>query len=178
LVVRAVVFGATNGVDWADLLQTVSPIQLFRGATESAHANGTLQFALPNSEGSEPQTIQLRYRTLGFTHGEAELGSYEADGSWSGHLVVIAENALIDLTIGQLNDSRFDISFDPPHVTIEADESFLAGRSPLIGIQDGMMVCYRAYPEETTFEASKAWTDPIFREELRQVGQRAAESED
>jgi hypothetical protein len=90
--------------------------------------------------------------------------------------VVCADDTLIDLTIGQLNSRRFGIDFSPPYVTIETDEGFLLGRSPLVGIQDGMLVVYRAYPDEHTHEKSTSWgRNPQFRRQLLDAGRRVAE---
>jgi hypothetical protein len=144
LVVRVVVFGKQNEAYWNELVASVSGIvgTLLKGASESPHANGTLQVELPASESAPSGTVNLPYRTLGFAHGTAELGSYHTDGTWNGHLVVCVDNTLIDLTIGQINDWCFGIDFTPPYVTIETDAGFLSGLSPLIGIQDGMLVIY------------------------------------
>jgi len=174
LVVRVVVFGQQNVVSWDDLLDAVSITTLFLGASESPGADGTLRVQLPAQASKSAQTVDLPYRTLGFPHGSAELGSYHVDGSWNGHLVICEDNTLIDLTIGQLNDSRFGINFVPPYVTIETDEEFLSGRSPLTGIQDGMLVCYRAFPDERTYERSNSWGRSSFREQLLEVGRRVA----
>jgi hypothetical protein len=81
---------------------------------------------------------------------------------------------MIDLTIGQLNDPSFSIGLSPPYGIIETDEGFLVGRSPLMGSQNGTLVCYQAFPGEASFEKSRSWTHPQFRQQLKEIGLRAA----
>jgi hypothetical protein len=179
LVARAVVFGQETGINWSELLHSVPELskQLFFGATESTRANGVLSLEISPAGSASAKTVNVAYRTLGFTHGTAELGSYHHNGTWNGHLVVCVDNTLIDLTIGQINDVKFGINFSPPYVTIETDEGFLSGRSPLIGIHDDMLVMYRAYPNERTFEQSNSWgKDHQFRQQLLEFGMEFAES--
>src|SRR4051812_20475719 len=125
LVVRGVVFGQHPTIDWANPEHMKLVNSFFRTAISTPDANGHLLFTLPAADGSAPVEVNLPYRTIGFTHGAAPPGSYHTDGSWYGHLVVIAENAMIDLTIGQLNDPRFSIGLSPPYGISETDEGFL-----------------------------------------------------
>ena len=175
LVVRAIVFGSVKELTWDEVFKLITPAQLFLGARDGQHANGGVQLTIPSDESSKQKQLVIPYRTLGYTHGTAPMGDYDAKGNWSGHIVAIAGNALIDMTIGQLNDSQFNIHFDPPFVMVETDSEFLAGTRPIIGEQDGMVVCYQAYPSETTFLQSRSWSDPGFRKQLREAGTKAAE---
>jgi hypothetical protein len=168
LVVRPIIFGKTDGIDWLEVNKTVPLVALFKTAEESPDANHALELTLP----SGPVTVP--YRSLGHTHGAEALGSYAPDGSWNGHLAVVVENQMIDLTLGQINSATFGIQFEPPYAVLETDPQFLSGQGPYIGVQDGMLVIYRAYPDEKTYEQSKSWTDPRFREQLKEVGVRAA----
>ncbi len=77
---------------------------------------------------------------------------------------------MIDPTIGQLNDPDYQIEFDPPYEVVEADEGFLAGRNPIVGVSGGKWVYYQPYPDERTYEQSKSWTAPIFRQQLKEIG--------
>lgn len=174
LVARAVVFGTLTGCSWDELLQRVSPTQLFHSAVASPHANGSLRFSLPLEEGAPPKECELRYRTLGYTHQQANEGSFASDGTWSGHIVVVIDHVLIDMTIGQLNDQRYGIMFEPPHITAEVDDDFLSGTRLLSGMQGGMLLCYQAFPEEKTYEQSMSWTDIRFRSQLSALAKRAA----
>ena len=83
---------------------------------------------------------------------------------------------MIDPTIGQLNDPDYRIDFDPPYEVVEVDDDFLAGNSPIVGESGGQWVYYRPYPDERSYEQSKAWTDPAFRQQLRDVGLRVAQA--
>ena len=87
LVVRAVIFGKVEGLDWEEMLKKVSPRTLFEGAVNSSNANGWLELKI-GPEGQE-EAFRLPYRTLGYTHGNAPLGDYDEHGTWSGHLVVL-----------------------------------------------------------------------------------------
>lgn len=168
LVVRCVVFGrCLEG--WDDLPMS----ELVRTAVNGQHPNGGMEFVWPQG-GPKARTVSLRYRTLGYTHGRAKLGDYSTNGRWSGHLVVVTNGFVIDPTIGQLNDPDFLISFNPPYEVVEADEGFLAGRSTINGVSGGKWVCYSPYIEERTYQRSKSWTDPVFRQQLREVGLRVA----
>lgn len=174
LVARAVVFGTLTGCSWDELFQKVSPIQLFQSAVASPHANGSLQFSLPFEEGAPPKECELRYRTLGYTHQQAKEGSFASDGTWNGHIVVVINHVLIDMTIGQLNDPRFGIMFEPPHITAEVDDDFLSGTRLLSGMQGGMLLCYQAFPNERSFEQSGSWKDQCFRMQLHALAKLAA----
>lgn len=173
LVARPVVFGVPNGSDWNELLRLESPQAYFDRAVGSPHANGHLQLTIPTMD-TESRTVSIPYRTLGYSHNDSPVGTYNDDGTWNGHIVVLAENSVLDMTIGQLNDVRFHIHFDPPHVEIESDNDFLSGNQLLVGTQDGMMIAYRAFPEETTFQESRSWSDADFRNQLQDAGIRAA----
>jgi hypothetical protein len=83
LVVRAVVFGRQDAVSYEDLLRAPSIPNLFRAAEESTDANGLLEFQFTPQASDTAETVKLPYRTLGFTHGTAALGSYHADGTWN-----------------------------------------------------------------------------------------------
>lgn len=168
LVVRCVIFGRRQegwgGLPMEDLVQRAMDGELH---------NGGMEFDWPQGD-PDATTISLRYRTLGFTHGRGVLGDYAPDGGWSGHLVVVANGIILDPTIGQLNDVDYRVDFDPPYEVVEADEGFLAGRNPIVSVSGGKWVYYRPYPDERTYEQSKAWTDPAFRQQLKDVGVRVA----
>ncbi|QDV20038.1 hypothetical protein Pan153_47070 [Gimesia panareensis] len=179
LVARAVVFRNQNHIDWFDLLKLIPgiPNRLFKEATQSPNANGMIRLQIPQIDTSSQKSFKLPYRIIGFPHGTAELGSYHVDGTWNGHIVVCVDETLIDLTIGQLNDSRLSIDFTPPWVTIETDPGFLSGRNGLVGVQDGMLVIYWAYPDERTYEDSNSWgTNPEFLSQLKYFGSQFAET--
>jgi hypothetical protein len=170
LVVRCVVFGRREG-GWRDLpMQELAP-----AAMNGELANGAMDFMWPEGD-PNAQKVALRYRTLGFTHGRREIGSYTSEGGWNGHLVVVANGFMIDPTIGQLNDPDYWIDFDPPYEVVETDEGFLAGERPINGISGGQWVFYRPFPDERTYRQSKSWTDMTLREQLKDVGLSVAKS--
>lgn len=170
LVVRCVVFGRRPEGDWNGLPMP----ELVQTALNGTVANGVLEFAWPRGV-PDARNISVRFRTLGFTHGHGELGSYSASGRWSGHLVVVTNGIVLDPTIGQLNHADYGIDFDPPFEVIEADEGFLAGREPIVGESAGKWVYYRAYPDERSYEQAGSWTDASFRQQLKEVGLRVAQ---
>ena len=146
-----------------------------KAAINGPRANAGMVVEYMPEDGTELKKLTVPYRTIGLPHSEGEgdktLGNYQ-DGAWLGHLVVVADNTVIDLTIGQLNDKTFGINFNPPYVTVEADDKFLAGKSLLIGEQDGMIVCYFSFPNERTYEASDSWKKPELRQQLKNVADR------
>lgn len=176
LVVRCVVFGR---LDPATLWNQLDVRGMIKTVIHGPAANASIVTKFTPEGSTEFEELTVPYRTLGFPHsganGNNTLGNYE-DGTWLGHLVVLADNTVIDLTIGQLNSEEYAILLDPPYVTIEADELFLSGKAPLIGQQDGILVCYYAFPDERTHEKSDSWTKLEFREQLRTVGERVAKS--
>jgi hypothetical protein len=173
LVVRGVVFGKQED---SSIFRRKEMQALIDTVLKAPNANGWLDIAVEAS--GKSKALRLFYRTIGLPHekgtGDKNLGNYDADGSWLGHLAVIVDNTLIDLTIGQLNDTQFNINFNPPALTAPVTQSFLAGDEPLIFTTDGMLVYYMAYPNERTFELSKAWTDETFRKQLDAAGKRTA----
>lgn len=170
LVVRCVVFGRLprGGIEL--------PMEEFaEKAIASASPDGQLLFE--SSKGSpEEHLLAVKYRTLGFSHGAVEPGSYSADGSWTGHLVVVAENTLIDPTLGQLNHPKYDINLNPPYLAFDVDDEFLNGRETTVGSIGENCIYYKAFPDEQTYEKSRSWSDPKFRAELKQVGVTVANS--
>lgn len=167
LVVRVVVFGKqADPTIW----NRVDTYVLCRTAI-GGNANDTLSIPDPDDA---TKTMSVPYRTIGFPHNSGrELGDYSPTGSWGGHLVVVAENHLIDLTIGQINSDEFKISFSPTWQTVEVDTDFLTGKKPIVAVCDGMCICYFAYPEERTYEASKSWGakgGAEFRQQLKSMG--------
>jgi len=153
LVTRAIVFGPPNQLDWSPLVEKLDMNALFKQTVQGEHANGFHLF-VSKALGE----IKIPYRTLGYTHGNAELGSFESDGSWNGHISVVSDGTLYDLTIGQLNDHKLSIAFNPGYLTTEADSEFLNGTKPLMGLHEGMFVVYQAFPAEVSFLQSQSWT--------------------
>ncbi len=174
LVVRGVIFGCPKpATPWKELNWQ----GMIREAIGGPRANGAIVAKYTPEGATQSKEVTVPYRTIGFPHsgeqGDKTLGNFE-DGKWLGHLVVLVDNTVIDLTIGQLNHDTFAINFDPHYAMIEADENFLAGKSPLVGEQDGMLICYFAFPDEKTHENSESWNDPAFRHELKKVGNNVA----
>jgi hypothetical protein len=118
----------------------------------------------------------VKYRTVGFGHGSDVEGSYSKDGTWTGHLVAVTGNTVLDPTLGQLNHPKFDIDFNPPYLTFDVDEDFLNGRKPAVVFVDGKCAYYQAYPAEQTYEKSRSWSDASYREQLKQVGVAVAKA--
>lgn len=180
LVARAVVLGKVS--DDPAIWHKVNGPKLCEMAITAEGGNGFQQVGirLPATDDKPEEVIEfmIPFRTLGYPHGaERETGTYDENGAWNGHLVVVAENALIDMTIGQLNSPKLSVHFDPTWTIVEADPGFLAGANPIIGIQAGMMIRYQAFPDERTYEASQSWGSrggQKFRQELRAVGSHMA----
>lgn len=172
LVVRGVAFGR---LEYAALWRNLDIPKMVEAAMTGPRANAGMVVKYMPEDGTELKDLTVRYRTIGLPHSEGNenktLGNYEG-GGWLGHLVVVADNTVIDLTIGQLNDKKFGINFNPPYVTIEADKKFLSGKSLLMGEQDGMLLSYFAFPNERTYEASDSWKKPTFRQQLKAVANR------
>ena len=57
---------------------------------------------------------------------------------------------------------------------MDTHNEFLSGKQPLVGIRDGMLFFYQAFPEEDSYKKSRAFTDPGFRGDLRRVGLETA----
>lgn len=174
MVVRGVVFGKLNPAEqWYQL----DVLGMVKTAIHGPVAQAKMETQFVSGGSTEKKRLLVPYRTIGFPHslgtGNKTLGNYEGN-EWLGHLAIVADNTLIDLTIGQLNSSEFSINFNPPYVSIETDEMFLSGGSPLIGVQDGMLVAYFPYPEERTHESSISWSEPGPREQLRTVAEKVA----
>jgi hypothetical protein len=173
LVIRGVVFGKQED---PTIFRKVGFQQLVTTAFNGPRANGWMD--LDVTDGGERKTVRLHYRTIGQPHdgepGDKTLGNYDADGNWLGHLAVVADGVLIDPSIGQLNDERYKICFDPPALTAPASDVFLSGKEPLVFGMDGMLVGYFAYPDERTFESSRSWTNAEFRAQLKAIGERTA----
>lgn len=172
LVVRAIVYGSDDALEF---ISDDEVFQLFGLAYESLQANGEILTKADATRGA----IKIYYRTLGMANGVpnriAIEGGYGEDGRWMGHLVVIQEGTLVDLTIGQLNSDVFKIRFDPPYIATTVDAIFLAGKGPHVVHINGRIIVYWAFPKENTHEASKSWTDPDFSEQLKGVGRRVAD---
>jgi len=172
-VVRGVVFGKPED---PTIFRKVGVQQLVTTAFNGPRANGWMD--LDVTDGGERKIVRLHYRTIGQPHdgepGDKTLGNYDADGNWLGHLVVVVNGTLIDPSIGQLNDDRYQISFDPPALTMPASDAFLSAQEPLVFMLDGMLVAYFAYPDERTFETSRSWTNTDFRAQLKAIGERTA----
>jgi hypothetical protein len=172
LVIRGVVFGKQEDPS----IFRKGGVQLVMAAFNGPSANGWMDIDVTN--GGERKTVRLHYRTIGQPHdgqpGDKTLGNYAADSSWLGHLAVVVDGTLIDPSIGQLNDDRYQICFDPPALTAPVSDAFLSGKEPLVFVLDGMLVAYFAYPDERTFEASRSWTNAEFRAQLKAIGERTA----
>ncbi len=173
LVIRGVVFGKQED---PTIFQKVGVQQLVTTAINGPHADGWIDLDI--TDGGERKKVRLHYRTIGQPHdgepGDKTLGNYDVEGNWLGHLAVVADGVLIDPSIGQLNDDRFKISFDPPALTAPASDAFRAGHEPLVFVIDGMLVAFFAYPEERTFEQSRSWTNAEFMAQLKAIGERTA----
>jgi len=173
LVVRGVVLGRS---DIAGLYEDQDAREQLANAALAAHqANGRLVLG---SAGAEAPALQIPYRTIGMPHpgepGDQTLGNFDETGKWLGHLVVVADGTLIDMTIGQFNSSRLGIELSPPYLTSATNRDFLAGAQKLYAVRNGHLICYRAYPAERTHEASRSWTDPTERANLQRIGRQTA----
>jgi hypothetical protein len=180
LVVRCVVLGRTNPIiEW--WLNTDILLKAISIAKDAPKANAIIKLPLRKQFSTSAKTVEIPYRTLGFSHteesGNKTLGSYEG-GAWLGHLVVVCENSLIDLTVGQLNDPLFSIDITPPYVTMEVDDDFLTGRRPSICVDatNGTVAAYFAFPDERTYETSYSWTNKEFRKQLQEVAKNVTAS--
>lgn len=174
LVIRGVVFGK---VEDPNIYKHPQFGRLIMSAFNGPSANGWMEVG--GTVNGEKKNIRLHYRTIGLPNGgdadDKILGSYDVnDGRWLGHVAVVANGTLIDPSIGQLNDPKFQILFDPPAITAEVSNEFLTGKKPLVFLSDGMLVAYFAYPDERTYETSRSWTHSEFRPQLKAIGERTA----
>ena len=173
IVIRGVVFGKQEN---PEVYRVAGAKELIEAALRAPDANGMIELRGGSELGCAGR--RFPYRTIGFPHSggseDKTLGNYDSNGNWLGHLGVVIDDTLIDLTIGQLNDDEFNIALHPPALTIPVTEAFLKGEQPLLFIIDGMLIYYQAYPDEWTFESSKSWSDAKFRCELKAAGERTA----
>ena len=172
LVVRCVVFGRPSPmIEW---WKQVDLAKVIGGTVNGSLANGKMAIRLSQDGVTSSQEITVPFRTLGYPHsqdaGIKTLGNYE-NGRWLGHLVVVCDNTVIDLTIGQLNNPKFAIDLAPPYLTFEADEDFLNGRCAFVSIQNGCVLAYSAFPDERSHEQSGSWTNKKFGKQLNEIAQ-------
>ena len=176
LVVRCVVFGSGKPqVKWWTQ-RTLS--QALPEVLAADHAVGEMSVQFYEEGKTTAQAVAVRYIKLGYPglkDQDKTLGNFHG-GQWLGHLVVVCEKTLIDLTIGQVNSSKLSINLNPPHLTFEAKEEFLAGTALFVHSFCGSVIVYQAYPDERTYEKSGSWTDQTFRRQLRQVAESVAKA--
>lgn len=85
--------------------------------------------------------------------GEGEV----PDGHWSGHLVVIVPNTsedqhtMLDLTIDQAHKPEWDIDLLDKVLRIEVDDQFVSGKAPRQCEVNGLLLIYRAYPDDDSY---------------------------
>ncbi len=140
LVVRGVVLGKLDSTELYE--HPAARESLATTALGAPHANGRLAFGLA---GTTPDaSIEVPYRTIGMPHsadpGNPTLGNFDQSGKWLGHLVVIVDKTLIDMTIGQLNSPHFGIDLTPPSITVAIDGDFLSGAKKLYVIHNGCRI--------------------------------------
>jgi len=92
------------------------------------------------------------------------LGYGYTEGKWSGHLVVVSRNQMLDLTIGQASRPQHGIYVEP--WVLEVDEDFVKGQKPLLLTSEGVVVKYTAFPLDLSFEKAPDWTTFSWRERL------------
>ncbi len=172
LVVRGVVIGKPSD---PSVLESKGMPELVKEVLSAPKASGYVDVKFADQANVE--AIRLHYRTIGLPHedepGDKTLGNYDEHGKWLGHLVAVVDGFMIDTTIGQLNDPKYNIGFDAPLIVPVSDD-FLLGRKSLVFTCDDMLVFYRAYPNEKTYELSKSWSDASFRAKLRRIGEKTA----
>ncbi len=83
------------------------------------------------------------------------LGYGYTKGKWSGHLVVISEGQMLDLTLTQANRPAQGIILEP--VLVPASSDFLAGKDDLLLTIGGTLVKYHAFPDDHSYEDSPDW---------------------
>lgn len=119
-----------------------------------------------------PGRMVLPYRTLGFPTnkpGGPPMGDYDPKVGWLGHLGIVVEGTMIDLTIGQMNSEEYRIKFTEDYLTASPTADFLSGSAWLFVKKDGMLICYRAFPDETTYTQAESWRDTPLRLKLKNV---------
>jgi hypothetical protein len=178
LVVQCVVFGVRS---LEKLREIWGNNDAFEQGLEAAYSNGFLAKtsgisevsayrSMPNQEG----TSILPYRTIGVAnHGENNeeggFGSYDSNGAWLGHLVVIKDGWLLDPTIAQIASERHNIRFARPWLSAPTTEDFLAGDDWLLVEVEDAVIGYKAFPNEQSHKQSKSWSDDAIRKELRDI---------
>lgn len=173
LVVRGVVLGRLESSELYE--DPAAREHLANAALGAPQANGRLVLG---SAGADNPALQVPYRTIGMPHagepGNKTLGNYDDTGKWLGHLVVVVDGTLIDMTIGQLNSPHFVIELSPPYLTTATDTEFLSGAKKLYAIRNGCLIGYQAYPAERTHELSRSWIDRAERANLQRIGRQTA----
>jgi len=116
-------------------------------------------------EGRAPQTTQELEKAF------EEDGSYSVglgygytEGKWSGHLVVISNGRMLDLTIGQASRPQHGIVLEP--FVMPVDSAFLTGQEALLLTCDDVVVRYSAFPADVSYEIAPDWTIFAWRDRL------------
>ena len=174
LVVRAVVLGKSTDFDYLQNMHPSQLVQLCDRACVHSAANSTIEIELTKPDSTERTKVTIPYRTVGYTHGAGELGEL-SDGQWSGHIVIVYNNHLIDPTIGQLNSEKFGILFNPPYILLAGGDQKIGEEHFLYTANQEHFIAYETYPDERSYLSSKSWSDTIFVDELFEVATRVVE---
>lgn len=115
--------------------------------------------ALPVSVKVENEIAET---TLGFSEDGVAFGNVNI------HLVVVIDRSrLLDLTIDQINDPTYGVSVSP--VVLDVDKNFLAGRSSITTVQNGVTLTYTAHPEDKQHLTKEDWNDVPERERVMRL---------
>jgi hypothetical protein len=87
------------------------------------------------------------------------LGYGESKEKWAGHLVVVAEGKLLDLTLGQVYRPEWKIRLEP--ILVPVTKRFLEGNETLVLHSEGCKVEYKAFPDDQSYTKVPDWTGNI-----------------
>jgi hypothetical protein len=97
------------------------------------------------------------------------LGYGYTEGKWSGHLVIVCEGEMLDLTLTQANRPAQGIHLEP--VLVPVSEDFLAGKTSLVLTINETLVKYHAFPNDHSYQDSPDWKrfNPLAARIIQQV---------
>jgi len=99
---------------------------------------------------------------------KVDIGYQLVVGKWAKHVVAIARDRLIDLTLDQVTRRERDLLAQP--ISESVSEGFLRGLAPLVVRLDrGGKVQYDALPDDTSFEAQPSWGNEAVQDQVVKV---------
>jgi hypothetical protein len=99
---------------------------------------------------------------------KVDIGYQLVEGKWAKHVVAIAGNRLIDLTLDQVSRPEKDLIAQPLSTVVRVE--FLRGQVPLaVGLDRGGRVQYDALPNDASYAAQRSWMDEATQDKVVEV---------